>query len=193
MKAKLAGAALAGAIAICAVTPSKADFVYNVNLAVGAGSAIGTITTDCNLCVLSTADITGWNLLLSDGTNTVTSQTTPGAEQIRGSAFTATPTGLFFNFSTTENPADAIFLGQTAIESFLCFDGASGNCVGTDFGSIHLTTNFNTELLVSPQTGDVQVGTVASVPGPIVGAGLPGLILASGGLLGWWRRRQKFA
>jgi hypothetical protein len=58
---------------------------------------------------------------------------------------------------------------------------------------------FVTDILCGPNvigcsglTGAVDVHT-AAVPGPIVGAGLPGLIAACGGLIAWARRRRRIA
>jgi hypothetical protein len=43
----------------------------------------------------------------------------------------------------------------------------------------------------TPGTWTIELVPNASVPGPVAGAGLPGLVASCGGLLAWWRRRRK--
>ena len=74
------------------------NIIYNVNLTFGSGSAVGTITTDGTIGVLTPSNIVNWNLTLNDGTKT--GVLTPSNTTISGSGLSATPTNLLFDYST---------------------------------------------------------------------------------------------
>ena len=98
-------------------------------------------------------------------------------------AFSYGGSGNYVAIGDNCNPNCGVVAGQDM--AFLAFVPTAAG--GPTFIIAYITS---TSIADFPQA---NTGTVTPVPGPIVGAGFPGLILASGGLLGWWRRRQKTA
>jgi len=202
MKSKLWGIALnkswlAASIAVfLGVSQARAtSFTINDALRLGSLSVTGTIQTDGTIGALNQNNITSWDLVLTNGS--LNFELHGHRVQQSGdnsvfiffyfmgpSIFTATPTGLFFNFGDTNT---ITFLEWSGNGSGLQLCSIAGRCDGIASAA---GVGFQSVFASIPESGNVQIATV-SMPGPVVGAGLPGLVFACGGLLAWarWRRR----
>ena len=187
---------VAGAIGALCLGPTYADqFTWTYE-----GSVIGLNTVD------------GGHGTLTTGTTPVTGL--GGATGYLVTNFTGQWNGLQINFLPPDSFAEnsnvlyndfsgpngllldpggiAFELSNGVLMSLI---GCGDNCVlpSLVFGKYSAVSAFSTGAGPVPfatSQGTFEISPVA-VPGPIVGAGVPGLIFAGAGLLGWWRRKQK--
>lgn len=136
-------------------------FVYSVATHFASFQVDGTITADTDSGILSFDNITDFNLLLTTpGGSETLNAVNAGNSGLYGYALTATPAGLFFDYS---EPFSGLFFNNQVTGAYLCFQTYGCDSSFDTHQSISVAGNTYTEA----QTGVVQIATaVAPTPEP---------------------------
>jgi len=142
-------------------------FLFNDSI---AGSTITTIATSPTTPAGGLSGFTNLAPVMADGTGTFTAsvECTVASDCNGGSANTMTSLTFVVTNATVAQLETANANGNFFVADILCGSGQT-QCNGL--------------------TGPVDV--TAPIPGPVVGAGLPGLVMACGGLVALARRRRQ--
>ena len=172
---------LAAAILASPVWANADPITYQVDLAIGEGTVLGTVTTNGVEGEVSAADITAFDLVVYDGIDSFMLNESIGFANFGGdttSMLIASQTSLTFNF----DGADGWFTFENAFvpdESYRFLGWFQDPGVISIRHQGIIGGHDDVDIAVFGQEGFYEIGTVASVPEPgtlaLFGVGLFGL------------------
>jgi hypothetical protein len=155
------------------------------------GSAVSRASADVVDAISGTY---GPNNLPFSGTVTLS----PTTDKITAASVNAGALGLFNGLVSQAISGDQLFFSQDnttgtyqtffVVNASQLFSGQAVTLIGGPLGS-----SFEPHGDLPPYAATGTIGPVSAVPGPVVGAGLPGLLAGFGAMLAWYRKKHSIA